>query len=139
VKRTVACLTAAGALSLVTLGLVPAAAPASGRGVNSTSASINFVGYAQLQADKTALVTVAYQCQPSTLGPTGIVEVGLEQEGGRGTAFEPSAKCDDQKHSVTLDVSPGPFKQGTAAAVAIVRNSFSGFSVAETFAELQVK
>jgi hypothetical protein len=135
--RTVARLAAVASASLTMLALVPATAPARS-GVQSTSASINFVGYAQLQEDKTALVTVVYECQPSTLGPVGEVAVGLEQEGGKGEAVE-TAKCDDQKHSVTLDVFPGPFKRGTAAAVAVVRNAFDGFSVAETLAELQVK
>jgi hypothetical protein len=139
--RRIASLAAVASASVTMLALLPATAPANSCTFCGTSASINFVGYAHLQEDKTAMVTVVYQCQPSTLGPIGEVAAGLEQEGAKGEAREP-AKCDGQKHSLTLDVAPGPFKRGTAAAVAAVGNGAfvgSGFSVAERTAELQVK
>jgi hypothetical protein len=135
--RTAARLAVVASASVTVLALVPATAPAGT--IHSTSTSIQFVGYAHLQEDKTALVTVAYQCQPSTAAPTGTVAVGLEQKGGTGIAVEHSARCDDQKHSVTLDVGPGPFKLGTAAAAAEVRNGGFTGGFAQTFAELQVK
>ena len=134
--RTVARLAAVASACVTMLAVAPATAPANSCTLCGTSASINFVGYAHLQEDKTAMVTVVYQCQPNMAGSAGRIEVGLEQPGAQG--FGPGiATCDDQKHSVTLDVGPGPFKAGTAAAAAAVTNG--SFSVAERTAEIKVK
>ena len=134
-KRTVACLTAVGSLSLVTLGLVPAAAPAS-----TPSASLHFTNQASLQEDGTVLVSLTYLCNPSAFGgPAGTVAARLEQgePPAYGEAFAP-ATCNGQKHKVTLDLAPGPFSPGPGTAQAVVFNG-DGSSSAETRAILRVK
>jgi hypothetical protein len=134
VKRTVACLTAAGALSLGTLALVPATAPAN---VTFHSASIQFLNQAKLQEDGTALVTLSYKCAPALVGTEGFLEVSLEQPGVAGFAFA-TAECDSTKHQVTLDVAPGPFTRGVATASAKVDNA-SDSSLAERQQVLKVQ
>jgi hypothetical protein len=135
VKRTVACLTTVASLSLVALGLVPAAAPAS-----TPSASLHFTNQAALQEDGTVLVSLIYLCNPSAFGgPAGSVAARLEQgePPAYGEAFA-LAECNGKKHTVTLDIAPGPFSPGPATAQAVVFNAdFS--SEAETRAVLKVK
>ena len=137
--RRFACLSAIGSLSLVTLGLVPAAAPAS-----APSASLHFVNQAALQKDGTVLVSLVYLCNPSAFtGPeefNGFVAARLEQAepSAFGERFEPGPNCNGKKHSVTLDLTPGPFHRGRATAQAAVGNA-DGSSFAETKAVLQVK
>jgi hypothetical protein len=137
VRRTIACLTAIGSLSLVTLGLVPAAAPAS-----PPSASIKFVNQATLQENGTVLISLMYRCSPEADGGTfGIVEARLSQ--GEGEAFgreAQAAECNGEKHKVTVDIFPqlGSFSPGPATAFAEVHNiEFS--SHAETSEVLKVK
>ena len=130
--RTVARLAAVAAVSVVTLAVAPATAPA-----NTPSASLQFVNKAQLQTDGTVHVTVYYLCGPGSSGSGGGFFVELAQPGTFGFAFE-GANCNDQKHKLTVDVSPGPFTPGTASARAVVFNSEDSSS-AENEAELTVK
>jgi hypothetical protein len=139
VTRTVARLAAVCSLCMTMLALLPAAAPA-----NTPSASIQFVNQAKLQEDGTVLVSLYYQCLPSAFGTEGLVATRLEQPSGPGEEFGPHgeafapANCNDQKHKITLDVAPGPFHPGSAAAQAVVFNT-TGSSSAQKFAELNVR
>jgi len=130
--RTVARLAAVAAVSVVTLAVAPATAPA-----NTPSASLQFVKYAQLQTDGTVHVTVYYLCNPGEFGSEGFFFVELSQPGTFGSTFVP-ANCNDQKHKLTVDVAPGPLTPGTASARAIVE-TFDNSSFAEKSAELTVK
>ena len=138
-KRTVACLTVVGSLSLVALGIVPVAASAS-----TPSASVHFTNQAVLQEDGTVLVSVTYLCNPSAFGGpeefNGFVAARAEQgePPADGEQFVPGPNCDGQKHKVTLDLAPGPFHPGRATAQAAVSNT-DGSSHAETTAVLRVK
>jgi len=94
---------------------------------------------AQLQEDGTILTTFTYDCVPGfafTEPSEGFLEVRVEQPEAFGATFAP-ATCDDQKHKVTLDIGPGPFKPGSAFAVARLTNSTE--FVAEKQAEIQIK
>ena len=115
------------------LALAPGTAPA-----NTPSASLQFVNQAQLQENGSVNVTLVYQCLPGFLGTDGIVVVNVEQPGASGLAIDRPAKCDDQKHRLTLNVGPGPFTAGSAAAIGQVIND-NGSSHAEKQAELTIK
>jgi hypothetical protein len=132
VRRTVACLTAVGSLALVSLGLVPAAAPA-----NAPSAILLFVRSAPLHENGTALVSLVYKCKPDEFGSGGVVEVGLQQPGVFGFQ-RAGATCDEHPHMATVEPSPGPFKKGTASAVAQLSN-ITGSSSAQALAEIQIR
>ena len=86
--RTVARLAAVAAVSVVTLAVAPATAPA-----NTPSASLQFVNKAQLQTDGTVHVTVYYLCGPSSSGSGGGFFVELAQPGTFGFAFEGAYVC----------------------------------------------
>ena len=134
-KRAISRLAAAGATSMVLLAVVPAAAPAS-----TPSASVHFTNQATLQEDGSVLVTLTYLCNPSAFGgPAGSVAARLEQgePPAYGEAFAP-AECNGKKHTVTLDLAPGPFSRGPGTAQAVVFNG-DGSSAAETTAILRVK
>ena len=135
--RTVARFAAVTATSVTMLALLPAAASAN---VTFHAGSIQYANKAQLQEDGTVLMTFTYQCVPGFAfepeEPTGSIQVQVEQPEASGFAFAP-ATCDDRKHTVTLDIAPGPFKAGTAFANATLANSTS--FVAEKQAEIQIK
>jgi hypothetical protein len=120
VTRTIACLTAIGSLSLVTLGLVPAAAPAS-----PPSPSVKFVNQAKLQEDGTVLVSLMYRCSPEANGGTfGVLEAQLGQGAEAFGREARAAECNGEQHKVTLDVVPliGSFSRGPAKALGEVQN-----------------
>ena len=135
--RTVARFAAVTATSVTMLALLPAAASAN---VTFHAGSIQYANKAQLQEDGTALMTFTYQCVPGFEGfpeaESGRLEVRVQQPEAFGFAFAP-ATCDDRKHTVTLDIGPGPFKEGSAFANASLRNT--GGVVAEKQAEIQIK
>jgi hypothetical protein len=133
VIRTVARFTAVGAMSATMLALLPAAAPAN---LTFHAGSIQFANKAQLQEDGSVVMTVTYDCVPSFFGTEGSVEMKVEQPGTFGVAAVP-ANCDDRKHTVTLDIGPGPFKAGSAIATAILNDSTE--VVAQKQAEIQIK
>ena len=134
--RTVARFAAVTATSVTMLALLPAAASAN---VTFHAGSIQYANKAQLQEDGTALMTFTYQCVPGFEGfpeaESGRLEVRVEQPEAFGFAFAP-ATCDDRKHTVTLDISPG-LKEGSAFADARLDNSTN--FVAEKQAEIQIK
>jgi hypothetical protein len=134
VIRAISRLAAAGAASMMILAVAPSAAPA-----NTPAASIQFAGQAQLQENGSVNVTVHYLCQPGIFGTGGFVGVELQQPGVARLGLE-DAKCDDQKHKVTINVSPssGSFSRGSAAAKAFVEND-SGSSFVEKLAEITIK
>ena len=122
------------AVPLITLPVLALAA-APGTALASTpAATIQFHNQAQLQPDGSILVTLDYSCSPAFFGSTGDLGVDAEQPGTFGTAFT-TANCDGRKHTVTLDVAPGPFTPGTASVIAEVTNSLN---FAETQAQLKV-
>ena len=84
-------------------------------------------------------VTVYYLCQPSRNGSSGFIDVLLEQPGVAGAGGQ-EAKCDDQKHRVTLNVVPfsGAFSRGSAAARGEVLNDTASSSV-EKQAEITIR
>ena len=135
--RTVARFAAVTATSVTMLALLPAAASAN---VTFHAGSIQYANKAQLQEDGTVLMTFTYQCVPGIAfepeEPTGAIDVSVQQPQADGFAFAP-AICDDRKHTVTLDIGPGPFKAGSAFADASLFNSNS--FVAEKQAEIQIK
>ena len=134
--RTVARFAAVTATSVTMLALLPAAASAN---VTFHAGSIQYANKAQLQEDGTVLMTFTYQCVPGFAfepeEPTGAIDVSVQQPQADGFAFAP-ATCDDRKHTVTLDISPG-LKEGSAFADARLDNSTS--FVAEKQAEIQIK
>ena len=134
--RTVARFAAVTA-SVTMLALLPAAASAN---VTFHAGSIQYANKAQLQEDGTVLMTFTYQCVPGIAfepeEPTGAIDVSVQQPEAFGFVASP-ATCDDRKHTVTLDIGPGPFKAGSAFADASLFNSNS--FVAEKQAEIQIK
>ena len=135
--RTVVRFAAVTATSVTMLALLPAAASAN---VTFHAGSIQYANKAQLQEDGTVLMTFTYQCVPGFEGfpeaESGRIEVRVQQPEAFGFGFAP-ATCDDRKHTVTLDIGPGPFKAGSAFADASLFNSNS--FVAEKQAEIQIK
>jgi hypothetical protein len=131
--RTFARRAAAATVPLLTLpAIMLAAAPGTAQ-ASTPSATIQFHNQAQLQPGS-VLVTLDYSCNPNAVGPTGGIFAEVQQPGAFGFTTVP-ATCDDQKHTVTVDV-PGAFKPGTAAATASVSNTEASF--ASTSAELKV-
>jgi hypothetical protein len=133
VTRTVARLATVGAISATMLALLPAAAPAN---ITSHAGSIQFANKAQLQEDGSVVMTVTYDCVPSFFGTEGSIEMKVEQPGTDGFAAV-LANCDDRKHTVTLDIAPGPFVAGSAIATAFLNDATE--TVAEKQAEIQIK
>ena len=121
--RTVARFAAVTATSVTMLALLPAAASAN---VTFHAGSIQYANKAALQEDGTVLMTFTYQCVPGIAfepeEPTGAIDVSVQQPQADGFAFA-LATCDDRKHTVTLDIGPGPFKAGSAFADARLDNS----------------
>jgi hypothetical protein len=76
--------------------------------------TIQISGNAYLQPDGSALLTVTYSCLAGFSNP-GEIQATLEQSQGFGAAAAP-ATCDDQNHTTTLDLQPGPYVRGAAAA-----------------------
>ena len=115
--RTVARFAAVTATSMTMLVLLPAAASAN---VTFHAGSIQYANKAALQEDSTVLMTFTYQCVPGfefkPEEPTGFIRVFVQQPEAYGFVASP-ATCDDRKHTVTLDIGPGPFKAGSAAEV----------------------
>ena len=134
--RTVARFAAVTAAAVTMLALLPAAASAN---VTFHAGSIQFANKAQLQGDGSVLMTFTYQCVPgfeAPLAESGRLEVNVQQPEADGFVFAP-ATCDDRKHTVTLDIGPGPFKEGSAFADARLENSTE--FVAEKQAEISIK
>lgn len=103
---------------------------------NNPSITISIENQAHLLADGSVNVTVTYSCLPGFgSGSTGAISGTLEQTQAAGQSSG-TAVCDDQNHTIVLNMSPGPFTRGTAAAsVTIV----SGFNQQQTQqAEVQV-
>lgn len=85
--------------------------------------SISITNQAVLLADGSVVLTVSYTCAPAAGNVTvGTLQTAVQQGPivGNGTAV---ATCDNRKHTVSVDNSPGPFRQGTANAVAEVINA----------------
>ncbi len=118
---------------MVLMAVAPATAPAS----NAPAETIQFVKYAQLQPDGSALVSLYYSCSPNAFGNPGFLAVVLEQPGAEGFAEEIEAQCDGGKHKATLDVGPGPFKPGPATVGAALGNG--GSVEEEKFADIMIK
>jgi hypothetical protein len=137
VIRTVARFAAVTATSVTMLALLPAAASAN---VTFHAGSIQYANKAQLQGDGTIMMTFTYECVPGFEGfpgaESGRLEVSVQQPEVDGFAVSP-ATCNDRKHTVTLDIAPGPFKEGSAFAEARLDNSMN--FVAEKEAEIQIK
>ena len=134
--RTFARRAAAAAVPLITLPVLALAAAPGTALASAPSATIQFQNQARLQPNGSVLVTLDYSCNPGFFGNPGNLQVNLEQPGAYGFTFT-SATCDDQKHTVTLDVAPGPFTPGTASATAFISND-SGNSSKGIQAELKV-
>jgi hypothetical protein len=100
---------------LLALALLPASAPA-----NPAAATISFVGGGTLLDDGSVDVTLHYSCLPSISGPGGI-EASLEQGLVFGANLD-TAICDGRNHTVTLNMTPGPFTPGIAGGRASVFN-----------------
>jgi hypothetical protein len=113
------------------LSSVPASAAA-------PSATVVISPTAQLQPLGSALLTIDYQCQPGFFGGGAFLETELEQPGTFGFSITFNMTCDDQKHRATFDNLPGPFKPGSASAIALVSN-LSGNSSKIAQAEVTVK
>jgi hypothetical protein len=137
VIRTVARFAAVTATSVTMLALLPAAAPAN---VTFHAGSLQYANKAALQEDGTVMMTFTYECVPGFEGfpeaESGRLEVEVKQPEAAGFAFT-RATCNDRKHTVTLDIAPGPFKAGSAFADARLANSNS--FVAEKQAEINIK
>jgi hypothetical protein len=125
---------AVAAVPLLTLPVIMLAAAPGTALASAPSATLQFHNQAKLQADGSVLVTLDYSCNPAFFGTAGGLGVDVQQPGAFGFVST-TATCDDQKHTVTLDVAPGPFTRGTASAVAEV---FNGPSFKEIQAELKV-
>jgi hypothetical protein len=127
--RRVSRLIAVAALFVV--ALIPSTVSA-----DTPAATIAIHSQAQLVASPpgSVAVTVDYSCLP---GPFGAgIDVQVSQRSASNVAFA-SAICDDQKHSATIVVGPGPFSPGSAAATAGVSN-FGGSGASAT-AEIMIK
>jgi hypothetical protein len=123
---------------LLALPLAPTPVSAS-----QTNASISIVQQATLISATTVAVTVHYTCLPPNTaiflgGPqTSFLAVDVDQSGVQGSGFV-VANCNDQNNTATVDVSPGPYVPGTAAASAFLSNAdFS--STATGSAEITIK
>src|SRR2546421_8760834 len=125
VIRTVARFAAVTATSVTMLALLPAAASAN---VTFHAGSIQYANKAALQEDSTVLITFTYQCVPGfefkPEEPTGFIRVFVHHPESYGFAASP-ATWDDRKHTVTLDIWPGPFKTVSAFTDAPLFNSNS--------------
>jgi hypothetical protein len=132
--RTVARLAAVAAVSVIMLAIAPGTAPAT-----APSATIQILSQAQLvpsgATEGPVLVTVYYLCGPAT-AQAGQILLAVTQPGVKG-ASPATATCDDQKHKLTLEVGPGPFKPGSASAIADISNE--GLSFATAQAEITIK
>ena len=116
-------------------GLALAFGPGTALGT-SPSFTLQFHNQAPLQPDGSVLLTVDYTCMPGAFsGTNGVLELELQQTNNAVGSFTGPAACDDQKHTTTADVGPGPFVQGDAAALGVISND-SGF--ADTQVELKV-
>jgi hypothetical protein len=136
--RQLALRAAVAAVALITLPVLALAAAPGTALASAPSATLQFLNQARLQPDGSVLVTLNYSCLPSAAGSPGILFVAAEQPGVFGQNGEGTpATCDGNKHMVTIDLAPGPFTRGTAAAIAEVIN-FSGTSSKEIQAELKV-
>jgi hypothetical protein len=115
--RKIARLAGAATVSMATLAVPTGTAVAA-----SPAVTIQIAGTAQLKSDGSALVTITYSCLPGFgSGQTGAIAGDLEQTQGFGTASQ-TALCDDQNHTTTLDMAPGPFVPGVAAASITIGN-----------------
>ena len=130
-RRVTGLLADSGLITLPVLAL--AAAPGTAL-ASAPAATIQFHNQAQLQPNGSILVTLDYSCSPAFFGSTGNLAVDAQQPGTFGDAFT-TANCDGRKHTVTLDLVPGPFTPGTASVIAEVSNTNN---FAETQAELKV-
>ena len=134
--RTFARRAAAAAVPLITLPVLALATAPGTAQASAPAATIQFHSQAQLQPDGSILVTVDYSCNPDFFGTTGGLEADAQQPGADGFSFT-VATCNDQKHTVTLDLAPGLFTRGTVAAFAeIFNNAGANFKSAQ--AELKV-
>ena len=127
---------AAAAVPLITLPVLALAAVSGTAQASTPAATIQFHNQAQLQADGSVFVTLDYSCNPAVFGTTGTLEAEAQQPGVDGFNVA-TATCDDQKHTVTLDLAPGLFTPGTAAVFAEVFNN-SGANFKSAQAELKV-
>jgi hypothetical protein len=109
------------------LGSVPLmmlAAAAGAAGASAPSASVQFLGQAQLQPDGQITVTLNYSCSPDSSGTGGELIVTAQQPGALGGGSIVAA-CDGRKHKAELFLGAGPFTPGSAAARATVGNTAS--------------
>jgi hypothetical protein len=131
---------AVAAVPLITLPVLALAAAPGTALASAPSASLQIHGQAQLQPDGSVIVTLDYSCDGGFFGPTGSLEVTVDQPAAAGQIFNIVA-CDNRKHIVTVDVPDAfgtvPFTRGTAAAAANISNGL-GSSFAVTQAELKV-
>jgi hypothetical protein len=115
--RKFARLVGAATASMAMLALPAATAVAASQPV-----TIQIAGTAKLQSDGSAVVTITYSCLPGFgTGQNGAITGDLEQTQGFGTASQ-TAICDDQNHTTTLDMAPGPFVPGVGAASVTIGN-----------------
>ena len=109
--RTLTRAASAATLSLAILAAVPTLAQAGGPATN-----IQIGGDARLQPDGSATLTIQYSCLPSTgAGTTGTLFATLQQTQAFGSNGA-TVTCDDQNHTLALNLPPGPFTKGDAAA-----------------------
>jgi hypothetical protein len=134
--RTFARRAAAAAVPLITLPVLALAAAPGTAQASAPAATIQFHDQAQLQTDGSIIVTLDYSCNPAVYGTTGELQAEAQQPGVDGFGFTITATCNDQKHTMTLDLMPGPFMRGTASATATI--SSAGNNTAQTQAELKV-
>jgi hypothetical protein len=102
------------------------AAAAGTAGAKAPSASVQFLGQAQLQPNGQLLVTVDYSCSPDRDGTGGTVAVRAQQIGVDGFGSI-AATCDGRKHRETFFVAGvepagSSFTAGSAAASATAGN-----------------
>jgi hypothetical protein len=133
--RTFARRAAVAAVPLITLPVLALAAASGAAQASTPAATIQFHNQAQLQPGGSVLVTLDYSCNPAVFGTTGTLQAEAQQPGVDGFNVA-TATCDDQKHTVTLDLTPGPFTRGTASASAVIFSA--GNNNAQTQAELRV-
>jgi hypothetical protein len=112
---------------------VPLAVAPGTAAARAPAATIQIENQAQLSPDG-VFVTVDYSCPPTV---TSRINVSVSQppmiaNGGVTTA----PICDDQKHKVTIDASPGIFSPGSASVSASVRTDNA---TASTQAEITIR
>jgi hypothetical protein len=107
---------------LGSLPLMVLAAVAGTAGARAPSATVQFLGQAQLQPDGQVVVRVNYSCSPDSSGTGGELVVEARQVGAIGIGSLDEATCDGRKHQAELFVGDGPFTAGSAAATATVGN-----------------